>query len=108
MRLIDADALLLKFNNAYDEVDAKYHESDFDSFYGGGCSMIQEVINEITEQPTAYDTDKVMKQLDVLRDKAVKHPITDTSIYATGMIGKAIQIVKAGGKSDRAEIIKDN
>lgn len=46
--------------------------------------------------------------MDVLRDKAVKHPITDTSIYATGMIGKAIQIVKAGGKSDRAEIIKDN
>ena len=64
--------------------------------------------SSIEEIPVTYDIDKVVKQLDVLRDKAVKHPITDTSIYATGMIGKAIQIVKAGGKSDRAEIIKDN
>ena len=51
MRLIDADELLLKFNKVYDEADAKYHESDFDSFWGGGCSMIQEVIRETAEQP---------------------------------------------------------
>lgn len=60
MRLIDADELLLKFNKVYDEADAKYHESDFDSFWGGGCSMIQEVIKETAEQPTAYDIDKVI------------------------------------------------
>lgn len=60
MRLIDADKLLLKFNKVYDEADEKYHESDFDSFWGGGCSMIQEVIKETAEQPAAYDIDKVI------------------------------------------------
>lgn len=37
MRLIDADTLLLELELLYDEADAKYHETDFDSFYGGGC-----------------------------------------------------------------------
>ena len=63
MRLIDADELLLKFNKVYDEADAKYHESDFDSFWGGGCSMIQEVIRETAEQPTAYDVNKVVPEI---------------------------------------------
>lgn len=54
--------------------------------------------SEIEEAQTAYDIDKIVEQLEVLRDKAVKHPVTDTSIYATGMMGKAIQIVKVGGK----------
>lgn len=50
MKLIDADKLLSKLNETYDKVNAKYHETDFDSFYGGGCSMIQEIIKEIEEQ----------------------------------------------------------
>ena len=52
MKSIDADKLLLKLNETYDEVNAKYHETDFDSFYGGSCSMIQEIIKEIEEQPS--------------------------------------------------------
>lgn len=114
-RLIDADELLLKFNKAYDEVDAQYHESDFDSFYGGGCSMIQEVIKEITEQPTAYDIDKVVEQLDELKSQVPVNRILDDIIKdkpkELGQLiayNKAIEIVKAGGKSDRTEIIKDN
>lgn len=64
MRLIDADALLLELELLYDEADAKYHETDFDSFYGGGCSMIQEVIKGVEKQPTAYDVDKVVNQME--------------------------------------------
>lgn len=62
MRLIDADKLLVKLNKAYDEADAKYRESDFDSFWGGGCSMIQEVIKEVVEQPTACGANNVSEQ----------------------------------------------
>lgn len=52
MKLIDVDKLLSKLNETYDKVNTKYHETDFDSFYGGGCSMIQEIIKEIEEQPS--------------------------------------------------------
>lgn len=106
-RLIDADELLLKFNKAYDEVDAKYHESDFDSFYGGGCSMIQEVIKEITEQPTAHDIDKVVEQLDKASNYYECEQQGREHVQMVDL-SDAIEIVKAGGKSDRTEIIKDN
>lgn len=57
MRLIDADALLLELELLQNEADAKYHETDFDSFYGGGCSMIQEAIKEVEKQPAVYNVD---------------------------------------------------
>lgn len=79
MRLIDADGLSTVTDIREDGVEFTYIP-----------------YSEIEEAPTAYDIDKVVEQLEVLRDKAVKHPVTDTSIYATGMMGKAIQIVKAG------------
>lgn len=64
MRLIDADILLPELELLQDEADAKYHETDFDSFYGGGCSMIQEVIKGVEKQPTAFDVDNVVEQLE--------------------------------------------
>lgn len=107
MRLIDADKLLLKFNKVYDEADAKYHESDFDSFWGGGCSMIQEVIKETAEQPTAYDVNEVLRQLD--EEKKLSYADLDTCSelgplqepedddYFIIGFKKATKIVKAGG-----------
>jgi hypothetical protein len=91
MRLIDADKLLLKFNKVYDEADAKYHESDFDSFWGGGCSMIQEVIKETAEQPTAYDVDDIVAKLEEIKNGHEKN----ICVYCA--MDKAIEIVKAGG-----------
>jgi hypothetical protein len=64
MKLIDADKLLLKLNETYDKVNAKYHETDFDSFYGGGCSMIQEVIKEVKEQPSTLGLGAGIKPID--------------------------------------------
>ena len=81
MRLIDADELLLKFNKVYDEADAKYHESDFDSFWGGGCSMIQEVIKETAEQPTAYDVNKVVNKLEMSEKDSTRLSKITTFLY---------------------------
>ena len=90
MRLIDADALLLELELLQDEADAKYHETDFDSFYGGSCSMIQEAIKEVEKQTTAFDVDKVIGQLGGI------------SMLSTPMgivtLKDAIEIVKQGGK----------
>ena len=96
MRLIDADELLLKFNKVYDEADAKYHESDFDSFWGGGCSMIQEVIKETAEQPTAYDVNKVVNQME--KDKFIdcETILSDVHQGYNAGLSRAIEIVKEG------------
>lgn len=96
MRLIDADALLLELELLYDETDAKYHETDFDSFYGGGCSMVQEVIKGVEKQPTAYDADKVVEQLN---EKAtLSRPVGWSKSYEIVTLKDAIEIVKQGGK----------
>ena len=106
MRLIDADELLLKFNKVYDEADAKYHESDFDSFWGGGCSMIQEVIKETAELPTAYDVNKVVNKLEMSKKTAldlVKLPhffIKSLQELVDICFDRAIEIVKAGGRGN--------
>ena len=97
MRLIDADILLPELELLQDEADAKYHETDFDSFYGGGCSMMQEVIKGVEKQPTAYDVDKVAEQLE--KDKFIDCEIILSDVhqgYNAGL-SRAIEIVKGGG-----------
>ena len=97
MRLIDADALLLELELLQDEADAKYHETDFDSFYGGGCSMIQEVIKGVEKQPTAYDVDKVVNQME--KDKFIdcETILLDVHQGYNAGLSRAIEIVKGGG-----------
>lgn len=92
MRLIDADELLLKLELASDEADAKYHETDFDSFYGGCCSMIQEAIKEVEKQPTAYDVDKVVEQLE--ERSILSRPVGWSKFYKIITLKDAIEIVK--------------
>lgn len=98
MRLIDVDALLLELELLYDEADAKYHETDFDSFYGGGCSMIQEVIKEVEKQPTAFDVNKVLEQLE--KDKFIdcETVLSDVHQGYNAGLSRTIEIVKQGGK----------
>lgn len=96
MRLIDADKLLPILNETYDEAHAKYCELEFDSFWGGCCSMVQEVIREVEKQSTAYDADNVVEQLGELR-KECEDPLQDYD--PNYFIVKAIEIVKAGGNS---------
>lgn len=86
MRLIDADVLIKDLSYLYTRnhipIDMK----------------AKEVLTTIMEQPTAYDVDKVVEKLEEIQDKAVSVKNEDISIYATGMMGKTIEIVKAGGK----------
>ena len=55
MRLIDADELLLKLNEAYKKANAEYHRRALNGFWCGICSALQEVIREVKEQPTTFD-----------------------------------------------------
>lgn len=96
MGLIDVDALLLELELLYDAADTKYHETDFDSFYGGGCSMIQEVIKVAEKQPTAFDVDKVVKQLKE-RSKEFNSGLRLHGKPEDILTDEAIEIVKAGG-----------
>lgn len=107
MRLIDADTLLLELELLYDEADAKYHETDFDSFYGGGCSMIQEVIKGVEKQPAVYNVDKVVGQLEAEQQKYAAQTLetddTDEVIRCTineVAMQTAIEIVKRGGEDE--------
>ena len=47
MRLIDADELLSKLNEAYKKANAEYHRRALNGFWCGTCSALQEVIREV-------------------------------------------------------------
>ncbi len=110
MRLIDADEVILHLNDfmlQQSPVDAQ----DIESI--NVCAVIQECIKAVEEQPTAYDVDKVVEQLE---DKVKEYDeriekrkganffdeterIKQFDERAWG-IEIAIEIVKAGGTND--------
>ena len=84
MRLIDAD---------------KLENVDFSD-----CIDSMEIMNVIDEQPTAYDPDKVVKQLEKLKSLVPVNRVLDDIVNdkpkELGMLiayEKAIEIVKGGG-----------
>ncbi len=88
MRLIDADDFFARMENDTDlcaEMEAD------------GLKALKKYLDI---QPTAYDVDKVVEKLEEIQDKAVSVKNKDISIYATGMMGKTIEIVKAGAVND--------
>ena len=89
MRLIDADALI----EAMKKTESEYENAMT-------CPSWWSAFNVISEQSTAYDIDKVVEELEEIQDKAVSVKNEDISIYATGIMGKAIEIVNHGGVSD--------
>lgn len=87
MRLIDADKLI-------------------DYFYYGindrpiidGCND-RKIIDIIEDQPTAYDVDKVVEQIELLSENAENNDLNtydEKAAYNTAY-SKSIEIVKAGG-----------
>lgn len=78
MRLIDADV--------------------FEKFIRKNCtdSLVDLWCELVRRQPTSYDVDKVVKQLEELR-KECEDPLQDYD--PNDFIVKAIEIVKAGGNS---------
>lgn len=91
MRLIDADALLKHFETIQEQENAI------------GLDFVA-ITDEIKEQPTAYDPDKVVEQLEELKSLVPVNRILDDIVNEKpkelGMLiaySKAIEIVKGGG-----------
>lgn len=98
MRLIDADELILHLNDFMLQ-QSPIDIQDIESIHVS--AVIQDCINAVEEQPTAYDVDKVIEEIEewtarinVINDKSGKTGQVD-------VIGsnKAIKIVEGGGVS---------
>lgn len=96
MRLIDADELILHLNDFMLQ-QSPIDIQDIESIHVS--AVIQDCINAVEEQPTAYDVDKVIEEIEewtarinVIIDKSGKTGQVD-------VIGsnKAIKIVEGGG-----------
>ena len=86
MRLIDAEEMIKRLQewNTKDDMD-----TDLFNF----------ALHRILEQPTAYDVDEVVKQLNEKKENlGFIKTITDTSAYIKG-INDAIEIVKERGQN---------
>lgn len=103
-RLIDADKLILHLND-YALQEAPFGHNDGEhqkEIY----ETIQECIKAAEEQPTAYDPDRVIEQLQVLSDKAdddISVCEKDMCQYYDGYgdgLDRAIEIVKRGGRDE--------
>lgn len=114
MRLIDADKTIKELNDKIARLDAKqqiYMENGLTSIADSMARKIELCIEcrELLEhQPTAYDVDKVVEQLESEREYAHAdfeqyaelHGIdTEDDWFYAGM-RRAIEVVKAGGTND--------
>lgn len=90
-RLIDADALLKHFEMIQEQENAI------------GLDFVA-ITDEIKEQPTAYDPDKVAEQLKALtEEECTLHECGIRSEHCKACIAKkAIEIVKGGGVDERS------
>ena len=96
MRLIDADKLI------FDKNDYALQKSPSDVESAGDRKVSRAVYKAITdciravdEQPTAFDLDKVMEQLE--DRSALARPVGWSKAYEIIMLKDAIEIVKGGG-----------
>ena len=91
MRLIDADVLLEQYNlkdaTKYGNKDAEQQTHSY------GTMMLYEIADMIESAPTAYDTDKVVAQLEEYREEMEQ-------FKCGGMLSDMIEVVKAGGVDD--------
>lgn len=86
MRLIDADKLILHLNDFMLQ-QSPIDVQDIESI--NVSAVIQDCIKAVDEQPTVYDVDKVVEELDAYITKLVGK---NSALYQT-----IIGIVKAGG-----------
>lgn len=107
MRLIDADKLIEKLTNTINE----WIEDMPDGEYLKGNVNFSVVARDmIREQPTAYDVDKVVEQLEKLKDihfvrfdsymKQGQKELAHKHLLKFNAYHKALEKVKAGGISD--------
>lgn len=87
-RLIDADLLKDNIIKCLKPLDPEEEMIDVDV-------ALLSTIMEIDEQPTAFDLDKVMEQLE--DRSALARPVGWSKAYEIIMLKDAIEIVKGGG-----------
>lgn len=96
MRLIDADKLILHLNDYALQKSPSDVESAGDrKSFKGSNKAITDCIRAVDEQPTAFDLDKVMEQLE--NRSALARPVGWSKAYEIIMLKDAIEIVKGGG-----------
>ena len=97
MRLIDADALLEQYNlkdaTKYGNKDAEQQAHSYSTM------MLYEIADMIEDAPTAYDTDKVVAQLND-KFRVVR---TDEDLEWNRAMDEAITIVKGGGVNGKKQ-----
>lgn len=108
-RLIDADKLILHLNDyALQEAPFGYNDSKCQKEI---YETIQECMKAVEEQPTAFDVEKVVEQLESLKEKGACYDVQCEHCnysrrcwdgeYADSLaLDKAIDIVKRGGKHE--------
>ena len=95
MRLIDADKLILHLNDyALQESPSDVESAGDRKVSRAVYKAITDCIRAVDEQPTVFDVDKVVEQLDELR-KECEDPLQEYD--PNYFIDKAIEIVKGGG-----------
>lgn len=99
MRLIDADALADWINEQREEVTKKQVAGTRESIFTKEALVtmqrcISSFGNKIKAQPTAFDLDKVVEQLEKLKEEC-EDPLQDYD--PNYFIEKAIEFVKGGG-----------
>ena len=96
MRLIDADKLILHLNDYALQKSPSDVESAGDRKVSRAVyKAITDCIRALDEQPTAFDLDKVMEQLE--DRSALARPVGWSKAYEIIMLKDAIEIVKGGG-----------
>jgi len=89
MRLIDADTLIKDLSYLYTKnhipIDMK----------------AKEVLTTVMQQPTAYDVDKVVEQLEEYREEMEQ-------FKCGGMLSDMMEVIKAGGIVKENELSKDD
>ena len=96
MRLIDADKLILYLNDyALQESPSDVESAGDRKVSRAVYKAITDCIRAVDEQPTAFDLDKVMEQLE--DRSALARPVGWSKAYEIIMLKDAIEIVKGGG-----------
>ena len=96
MRLIDADKLILHLNDyALQESPSNVESADDRKISRAVYKAITDCIEAVDEQPTAFDVDKVVEQLE--NRSALARPVGWSKAYEIIMLKDAIEIVKGGG-----------
>lgn len=99
MRLIDADKLILHLNDyALQESPSDVESAGDRKVSRAVYKAITDCIRAVDEQPTAFDLDKVMEQLE--DRSALARPVGWSKAYEIIMLKDAIEIVKGGGLNE--------